>query len=76
MTKAQIAEQKQKAMLSTRSIKQLICLWDITEAADITVEMAIVRGWLMDEFERRDEAAFDRWMESDKLDANPAEFYM
>ena len=37
----------------------------MTERMTYSVELAITRGWLMDELERRDPEAFARWLDND-----------
>lgn len=64
MTKEQ-ADEKARAALATRTMAQLLNDWDVTERLPITPELAMVRGWIMEEFERRDPAAFDCWMDND-----------
>ena len=64
MTRGQ-ANEKARAALATRTMAQLLNDWDVTERLTITPELAMVRGWLMEEFERRDPAAFDCWMDND-----------
>ena len=45
------------------------------EALPMTPELPIVRGWLMDEFERRDQKAFDAWSEDEDPDASPRKYF-
>jgi len=56
------------------STKKLLELWDITESMEISPDLAVVRGWLMDELETRDPAGFDDWMDSEDPEANPKNF--
>ena len=53
------------------STKKLLELWSLTESMKHSQELAIVRGWLMDELEARDPEGFDRWMDNA---ASPAQF--
>lgn len=64
MTREQ-ADEKARAAMATRTMEQLLCCWDLTEVMPLSQEVATTRGWLMEEFERRDPAAFDRWMDND-----------
>lgn len=56
---------KAAAKLATRTLAQLLNDWDITERMTYSAELAITRGWLMDELERRDPEAFARWLDND-----------
>lgn len=62
------AEKKARAMLSRLSIEQLIKEFDMTEAIPISLELSMVRGWIMDELEKRNPEAFDRWLDLDYPD--------
>lgn len=64
MTREQACE-KARAAMATRTMEQLLLSWELTEAMPLSQEVAITRGWLMEEFERHDPAAFDRWMDND-----------
>lgn len=49
---------------------QRLSVADLCQAFEQTNDMQgghvpALRGWLMDELERRDQAAFDAWMETD-----------
>ena len=63
MTQKQIALENLKSL----PVKNLIELWDETEnqhaASGMTVELAEVRGWLLDAMEAINPDAFDAWME-------------
>ncbi len=56
------------------STKQLLELWELTEQMNRSLELPIVRGWLMDELEARDPEGFDRWMDSEDPNADPKDF--
>lgn len=58
------AEERVKAM----SDNQLLTVWESTENQR-TREGSIIRGWLMDEIERRYPDAFDAWLDSDAYDS-------
>ena len=60
------AEQKARHLISLRSTNQLLADWELTE--DITdPNIATVRGWLMDELEKRNPKGFNEWLESEWL---------
>jgi len=62
------------AKVAARSTEQLCYDFAATEVqAGASREIAMVRGWLMDELEKRDPEAFDAWMFSDE--SLPHSFY-
>lgn len=62
------AEKNARAMLSRLSIEQLIKEFDMTEDIPISLELSMVRGWIMDELEKRNPEAFDKWLDLDYPD--------
>ena len=64
-TGAQALQAHREAMVRAMTTDQLCAVWAATEGT-ITHDphLAIVRGWIMDELERRDPIAFDRWIDS------------
>lgn len=74
MTREQ-ANERARAMLSKRTMAQLLQDWDLTEHMPFRQEVATIRGWLLEEFERRDPEAFDAWLESDDPEASPRYFF-
>ena len=59
------AENKARAMLSRLSLEQLIKEFDMTENLAASFEVSMVRGWIMDELEKRNPTAFDKWLDMD-----------
>ena len=57
-----------RAMLSRLSVEQLIKEFDMTEVIPISLELSMVRGWIMDELEKRNQEAFDKWLDLDYPD--------
>ena len=55
--------EKVKALMASRSMEDLVKDFEVTEEMQISCELAEVRGWIMDELERRDEEAFWRWID-------------
>lgn len=54
--------QQVKDLLSKRTTEQLVEIFEMTnDKSGKYVHM--VRGWIMDEFKKRDPAAFDKWMD-------------
>ena len=70
------AEKNARARLAARTSGQLLTDWDLTEVLPMTPELPIVRGWIMDEFKRRDPAAYDAWCDDEDLDASPRKYYL
>ncbi|MGN0995705.1 MAG: hypothetical protein ACI4PG_02245 [Candidatus Ventricola sp.] len=62
--------------LASRTTEQLVQDWELTDVLPMTPELPIVRGWIMDEFKRRDPAAYDAWCDDDDPDASPRSFYL
>lgn len=62
MTK-QEADKKVAAMLATQTMDKLLSMWEKTSSIN-EPETPTVRGWLMDEFYRRNPEGFDRWIDS------------
>ena len=72
ITREQI-NQKARRMLEGRSMPQLLNDWDTLDAMPINEDVAIGRGWLMDELERHDANAFDAWI--DDYDASTRKYF-
>jgi len=64
--------------LKTLSTKRLLELWDETErrheAEGMTIELADVRGWIMDALNAKNPTAFDAWMED--YDSEPYKHFL
>ena len=69
-------EKNARARLADRTTEQLVMDWELTEALPMTPELPIVRGWIMDEFQRRNPEAYDAWCDDDDLDASPRRFFL
>ena len=50
--------------LKKSSLSKLLDLWELTTALNCP-HVPTVRGWLMDEIERRNPDGFDAWMDQD-----------
>lgn len=66
------AEMKARQMITERSTQQLLDLFDLTEIMN-NQNIPTVRGWIMDELEKRNPEAFDAWMDSE--DNTPRRFF-
>lgn len=60
------AEKKARAMVEKLNTAELINQFELTEKMQISIEVAMVRGWIMDELEKRNPEAFDAWIDSDE----------
>lgn len=61
------AMSKAQTMIRKSSTAQLLMIWEMTTTSrDENIPM--VRGWLMDEFERRDANGFEAWICGDADD--------
>ena len=69
------AETKARKMVAARTTAQLMNDWELTEAAPMTAELPIVRGWIMDELRARDPEAYDAWMDDEDIDASPRKYF-
>jgi DNA polymerase III delta subunit len=58
------ATNKLTALFATLSTEKLIESFELTNG-NKSPEIPMVRGWLMDELERRNFSAFDAWLEGD-----------
>lgn len=62
-----------RAIVAARRTPDLVRDFEITEALPMTPELPTVRGWIMDELEHRDPAAFAAWIDSN--DDSPREYF-
>lgn len=63
------AEQK----IATKPTEMLIEIMELSQT-DQRPEVPTIRGWVMDELERRDSEAFAAWLDSE--DGSPRKFYL
>lgn len=70
------AEEKARARLAARTTEQLVLDLELTEALPMTPELPVVRGWIMDEFQRRNPEAYEAWSDDDDLDASPRKYFL
>lgn len=64
MTKA---EEIARKVIARETTEKLISLWELTTDND-NPETPTVRGWLMDELEKRNPAGFEAWLDGDAED--------
>lgn len=76
------AETKARNLIARRPLEKLIADFELLDArivdADhkITAEEVMVRGWIMDELEARDQEAFDAWIDDEDFEASPRKHFM
>ena len=73
MTQAQRAEMTARKMIERKSTEDLVQQFELTNLIE-DEDICIVRGWIMDELEKRDEQAFDAWI-SDFAES-PREYFI
>ena len=54
--------------IAKMSLEQLIEIWKEIDKKKATKEIIKVRGWLLDELEKRNKEAFDKWIDDDLED--------
>lgn len=67
------AEMKARKLIEGRTTEQLITDFETTENLN-TPEVPMIRGWYMDELEKRDPEAFEAWIDS--LEDSPRNFFL
>lgn len=68
-------EKKAREMIARQSTENLLDQWELTEAME-GPEVPMMRGWYMDELEKRNPEAFDKWLEEDAEDASLRKYMM
>lgn len=59
-----------KNTMMNLNLKQLIGAFKLIDEKEMTVKVAMVRGWLMDSIEAlATEESFDEWLDTDNIDA-------
>lgn len=66
------AEMKARNLIAERTTEELIEQFELTEISTEST-IYIVRGWLMDELEKRNPEAFEAWIDSNE--DSPRKFY-
>lgn len=66
------AETTARQRIAAQNTAQLLDLFDFTEIMN-DQNIPTVRGWIMDELEKRNPEAFDAWMDSE--DNTPRRFF-
>ncbi len=77
---AQEMENIARAIIANRSTAQLCEMFEATNCTsrENLLEEMMVRGWIMDELEKRDAEAFDRWIDCEDLELVdlPSRFFL
>ena len=61
---------KYQILLASRTNEELIRDWEVLDTQKVTEHIATVRGWIMDEIEKRWPVEFNNWIENcDKDDS-------
>ena len=66
------AVEKAQALLAAQTTQDLILQFELTETVESS-EVYTVRGWIMDELEKRNPEAFDKWIDSNE--DSPKKFF-
>lgn len=66
-------EKAAREILANSTLGDLLDEWELTSSVN-SPEVYTVRGWLMDEFERRNPEAFNEWLDGDAEDDTLAEY--
>lgn len=67
------AEKRARTLIAGRTTAELVGDFEVTEFLN-TPETPMIRGWYMDELEKRDATAFADWIDSDE--ESPRKFYL
>ena len=70
-----VAEQKAREMISNLTLGELLDEWELTTTNN-SPEISTVRGWLMDELEKRNPEAFEKWLDEDYPEDSDLKYYM
>ena len=65
MKKMTKAEARAKALVAGMSTAKILDVFEATTDKQTSVELAMTRGWLLDEIEKRFPEEFDRWLDSE-----------
>lgn len=69
------ALEQAKAMISSRTTAELLDMWEMTTTMD-SENVPMIRGWMMDEFEKRDPEAFAAWLDTEECNDADLRKYM
>ena len=66
------AEKKALAIIASQSTERLVEQFELSELSN-DPHIPTVRGWIMDELEKRNPEAFDKWL--DNYDESPRAYF-
>lgn len=69
-------EKQAREMIENLTLPELFDEWDLTTKAKPTPELATVRGWMMDEFEKRNPEGFNAWVDCEWPEDSDARKYI
>ena len=61
------AEMRAKELISKQTLDNLLTQWELTSVINDS-HIPTVRGWLMEELEKRNPEAFNEWLDNDEGD--------
>ena len=67
------SEEIARRAVASLTTEEIVKQFELTELSNAP-EISIVRGWYMDELEKRNPAAFDKWI--DAYTESPREFFL
>lgn len=68
------SEIKARALIASRTTYELVLDWEEIEKQPTSEAVFIIRGFLLDELEKRNKAAFDSWLDSNEV--SPRKFFV
>lgn len=69
-------------MIAIRPLEKLIADFELLDARIVdadhpfTAEEAMVRGWIMDDLERRNPQAFEAWLDDEDWECSPRKHFL
>ena len=70
-----MTEAKAREFISNQTLGDLLDEWELTSKIN-NPEISTVRGWLMDELEKRNPEAFNKWLDQDEPNDEDLREYM
>lgn len=67
---------KQETLLSSRTNEELIEGWEMVSKMPMSEEIPTIRGWYMDEIEKRFPKEYDNWLESETCEDEELRMYL
>jgi len=70
------AKARVSVMMGAQTLAGLVALFEATENIHGVPEISDVRGFIMDELERRNPRAFGDWIDAEPVVASPRQFFI